>query len=335
MNLQSFLGVLGVGGQWRCHGHQPSLIPWRRRRVRLAVLQLRLSGLVERGKKLEAPQAVGWWSSRGERDSQTVDNNDTAWLFIIRWSRLSLQELQRLRFRGVSLLFGVMSLDFRKIWHVERFLGVRHIIIKGSCLTALERCTCCCPGCEAQSLGGCFFPGRFTTFTEGVSEVARHWWSGLLGRWKSGPKRHWWVRASEILGWMIGEKIKQLTKFYVFFFKKNPTKTGPRWNISSYNQCIAFGSLWRLTLVDLDEICISNTNRQLSVLRDWIIPALFLAMISHRCQAHPFRYGWSCQGHLLVAIVTCATMLLPWSREVDVMAERVRSTSRWPEHLRV
>ncbi len=63
-----------------------------------------------------------------------------------------------------------------------------------------------------------------------------------------------------------------------------------------------FGSLWRLTLVDLDEICISNTNRQLSVLRDWII-ALFPAMMSHeiehRCQAHPFRYGWSCQGHLL------------------------------------
>ena len=152
-----FLGVLGVGGQWRCHGHQPSLIPWRRRRVRLAVLQLRVSGLVERGKKLEAPQAVGWWSSRGERDSQTVDNNDTAWLFTIRWSRLSLQELQRLRFRGVSLLFGVMSLDFRKIWHVERFLRVRHIIIKGSCLTALERCTCCCLGCEAQSSGGMFF----------------------------------------------------------------------------------------------------------------------------------------------------------------------------------
>lgn len=52
-NLQSFFGVLGVGGQWRCHGHQPSLIPWRRRRVRLAVLQLRLSGLVERGKSVK------------------------------------------------------------------------------------------------------------------------------------------------------------------------------------------------------------------------------------------------------------------------------------------
>ena len=40
----------------------------------------------------EALQAVGWWSSRrGERDSQTVVNNDTAWLFIICcWSRLSL-----------------------------------------------------------------------------------------------------------------------------------------------------------------------------------------------------------------------------------------------------
>ena len=48
-----FWGSWGVGGQWRCHGHQPSLIPWRGRRVRLAVLQLRVSGLVERGKNVK------------------------------------------------------------------------------------------------------------------------------------------------------------------------------------------------------------------------------------------------------------------------------------------
>lgn len=219
VNLQSFLGVLGVGGQWRCHGHQPSLIPWRGRRVRLAVLQLRLSGLVERGKKLEAPQAVGWWSSRGERDSQTVDNNDTAWLFTIRWSRLSLQELQRLRFRGVSLLFGVTSLDFRKIWHVERFLRVRHIIIKGSCLTALERCTCCCPGCEAESLGGCFSLEGLQPSPKGFPKSQG---IGGVGSWVVESLARSGIGGSELqrfwVGWLV-RRSSNWRNFTFFFFK--------------------------------------------------------------------------------------------------------------------
>lgn len=65
------------GGQWRCHGHQPSLIPWRRRRVRLR--------------------------------RQSVDDQ--------------AEELQRLRFRGVSLLFGAAALRRLKDAHAA-VLGI-------------------------------------------------------------------------------------------------------------------------------------------------------------------------------------------------------------------
>lgn len=40
------------------------------------------------------------------------------------------------------------------------FLGYVTSSSKGSCLTALERCTCRCPGCEAHSLGRFFFPWK-------------------------------------------------------------------------------------------------------------------------------------------------------------------------------
>ena len=105
------------------------------------------------------------------------------------------------------------------------FLGYVTSSSKGSCLTALERCTCRCPGCEAQSLGGCFFPWKVYNLHQGGFPKSQG--IGGVGSWVVESLARSGIGGSELqrfwVGWLV-RRSSNWRNFTFFFSNKIPQR---------------------------------------------------------------------------------------------------------------